>query len=153
MANIAQTVNVLQALIFTQEDKILLTPTYHIFEMYKVHHDATLLPLDLKCGDYEYDGKKLPALSASASRNKDGIVHISIVNIHPEEGADLTIDMRGAELKDISGRIFTSDNYTDHNTFENPEKLKPGIFKDIKINKNELTGTIPAKSVIVLEIK
>jgi alpha-N-arabinofuranosidase len=153
MANIAQTVNVLQALIFTSEDKILLTPTYHIFEMYKVHQDATLLPLDIDCGNYEYKGKKLPALSASASKNKDGIVNISIVNIHPEEDIDFKIDMRGAELKDVSGRILTSENYTDHNTFENPEKVKPGIFKNIKINKNELTGTIPAKSVIVLEIK
>jgi alpha-N-arabinofuranosidase len=153
MANIAQTVNVLQALIFTKEDKILLTPTYHIFEMYKVHHDATLLPLQIDCGDYEYNGKKLPALSASASKNKDGILHISVVNIHPEEDAELKIDLIGTGLKDVSGRILTSDNFTDHNTFENPEKVKPEIFKDIKIKKNEVTGTIPAKSVVVLEIK
>ncbi len=153
MANIAQTVNVLQALIFTSEDKILLTPTYHIFEMYKVHHDATLLPLDVDCGNYEYDGKKLPALSASASRNKDGIINISIVNIHPREDTEFKIDMRGTKIKDVSGRILTSEKYTDHNTFENPEKVKPGVFNNIKINKNELTGTIPAKSVIVLEMK
>jgi alpha-N-arabinofuranosidase len=153
MANIAQTVNVLQALIFTKEDKILLTPTYHIYEMYKAHHDATLLPLQIDCGNYEYNGNKLPALSASASKNKDGILHISVVNIHPEEDAELKIDLIGTGLKNVSGRILTSNNFTDHNTFENPEKVKPEIFKDIKIKKNEVTGTIPAKSVIVLEIK
>ncbi|UCH14889.1 MAG: alpha-N-arabinofuranosidase [Bacteroidales bacterium] len=153
MANIAQTVNVLQALIFTKEDKILLTPTYHIFEMYKVHHDATLLPLNLKCGDYEYDGKKLPSLSASASMDADGIIHISIVNIHPEKDIELTLDMRGTKFSKISGRILTSDNFTDHNTFDDPENLKPAVFEDIKMNKNEVAGTIPAKSIIVLEIK
>ena len=153
MANIAQTVNVLQSLIFTREDKILLTPTYHIFEMYKVHHDATLLPVDLGCGDYEYNGKKLPALCASASRNTDGVIHISIVNIHPEKDTELTIDLRGMNITNASGRILTSENVTDHNTFENPEKIKPEIFKNIKLNKNVITATIPAKSVIMLEIK
>ena len=66
MANIAQTVNVLQALIFTEDEKMVLTPTYHVYDMYKVHHDATLLPIELSGPDYVFDGDTLPALSASA---------------------------------------------------------------------------------------
>ena len=85
MANLAQTVNVLQALILTKDEKIVLTPTYHVFEMYKVHQDATLLLFDITRQDfYDYQGTKLPALSISASRDKNGLIHITLVNIHPK---------------------------------------------------------------------
>ena len=66
MANIAQMVNVLQAMIFTQDEKMIVTPTYHLFDMYKVHQDATLLPLTLDCVNYEREGRSLPAISATA---------------------------------------------------------------------------------------
>ena len=83
MANLAQTVNVLQAMVLTQEEKMVLTPTYHVFEMFSVHQDALLLPVDvesdLRCGP---EGNELPALSLSASRDQEGKVHISLVNIH-----------------------------------------------------------------------
>ena len=93
MANIAQTINVLQALILTEEgsDRIVLTPTYHIFEMYKVHQDATLLPLDLSCEEYAYGDYRMPSLSASASKDAAGRVHLSICNLNPnaERGSKL----------------------------------------------------------------
>ena len=78
MANIAQTVNVLQALIFTEGEKMLLTPTYHIYDMYKVHHDATLLPLELDSPpEYSFDDQSLPSVQASASIDSEGRIHIS----------------------------------------------------------------------------
>ena len=95
MANIAQTVNVLQAMILTEREKMLLTPTYHVFEMYKVHHDATRLPLDLESPDYEFDGRKMPALSVSASRDEDGNVHVSIVNAHAQRCRAVRMRIRG----------------------------------------------------------
>src|SRR3712207_3820443 len=81
MMNLAQTINVLQAVILTNEEKMLLTPTYHVMEMYNVHQDATLLPVKLKSNDYTFGNEKLPAVSASASRDKSGVTHISLVNI------------------------------------------------------------------------
>lgn len=74
MANIAQTVNVLQAMILTKGDKMILTPTYHVFDMYKVHHDVTLLPVELKCADYQFGGEKIPALNVSVSRDKFRVI-------------------------------------------------------------------------------
>jgi alpha-N-arabinofuranosidase len=153
MANIAQTVNVLQALILTKEDKIVLTPTYHVFEMYKVHHDATLIPLHIECGNYTYKDKELPALSASASKGKSGTLHISIVNIDPKKSIDMNIDLRGLKASKVSARILTSPNVSDHNTFENPNIVVPKEFSNTKLKNNKLVFTMPAKSIIVFEIR
>jgi alpha-L-arabinofuranosidase len=153
MANIAQTVNVLQALVFTEGEAMLLTPTYHVFEMYQVHQDATLLPLDLESGHYEFEGSRLPSLSASASKDHQGRVHVSIVNIHPDEHSKLEIDLRGLDVSKVNGRILTSGDVGDHNTFDNPEKVQPVEFTDAKLKRSILTTTIPSKSVVVLELK
>ncbi|MBN2348983.1 MAG: alpha-N-arabinofuranosidase [Bacteroidales bacterium] len=153
MANIAQTVNVLQALIFTREDKIVLTPTYHIFEMYKVHQNATLLPTHLKCDSYEYKNKKIDQLSVSSSVSEDGTVHVSIVNVHPNKSSELTIDLRGKKVSKAMARILTSDALDDHNTFENPNTIKPTEFSNFKLKNNIITANMPAKSVIVFDIK
>ena len=81
MANLAQIVNVLQSVVLTSGEKMLLTPTYHVMEMYNVHQDATNLPIEIKTNDYSFEDKKLPAVSASASKDKAGLVHISLTNI------------------------------------------------------------------------
>ena len=153
MANIAQTVNVLQSLIFTDGDKMLLTPTYHVFEMYKVHHDATMLPLHLNCENYVMEGRELPALSASASKDKNGIVHISVVNIDPAKEVKLLIDLRGGEYSDVSGRILTAPELNTHNTFEKPDEVRPAAFSNVKIKKNIVSLDMPPRSIIVLEVK
>src|SRR6185436_21052749 len=81
IANLAQTVNVLQAVILTNEEKMLITPTYHVMEMYNVHQDATHLPVTLNSTEYVWGSEKLTAVSASASKDANGLVHISLVNI------------------------------------------------------------------------
>jgi alpha-N-arabinofuranosidase len=81
MANLAQCVNVLQAVILTDKTKMLLTPTYYVMQMYSVHQDAKLLPLTINSPLYTFNGETLPALSASASKDKNGFVHVSLVNI------------------------------------------------------------------------
>ena len=153
MANIAQTVNVLQALILTDEAKMLMTPTYHVFEMFKVHHDATLLPVNLKTPDYEHDGRSIPMLSVSASKDDKGTIHISIINADPKQSNQLTIDLRGTEAGSVNGRILTADETSSLNTFDNPDLVKPQVFKAGSFKKGILETTIPAKSIVVLEIE
>jgi alpha-L-arabinofuranosidase len=153
MANLAQIINVLQAVILTEGNKMLLTPTYHVMEMYNVHQDALMLPLNIKSSDYVSGKDKLPALSASASRDKSGLTHISLVNIDAQKPQTLTIDLRGMKCSSVTGRILSSEKLQDHNNFENPEKVKPVSFKNATLKNNMLTVTLPAFSVVVLELK
>jgi alpha-N-arabinofuranosidase len=152
MANIAQIVNVLQALILTDEEKMLLTPTYWLFDMYKVHQDATRLPMRLASPDYEFEGKKFPALSASASRDKAGVVHVSLANAHATSGIQLDCELKGVEASSVAGRILTADKLDAHNTFDNPDNVKPADFSGIQLEGNRLTGEIPPHSVVVLTL-
>ncbi|MBN2012694.1 alpha-N-arabinofuranosidase [candidate division KSB1 bacterium] len=153
MANIAQTINVLQSLILIQDEKMLLTPTYHVFEMYKVHQDATLLPTDLQCMDYTFENKTLPSLNVSASKDASGKIHVSVCNLDPKKSAALECDVRGFKPKKVSGRVLTAPAINSHNTFDKPEVVKPADFKDVKLNGSMLTATLPAKSVVVLELE
>lgn len=153
MANIAQTVNVLQAMILTDGPKMILTPTYHVFDMYKVHQDATLLPADLQCGDYEFEGDEIPALNVSVSRDRSGKIHISVCNLNPNEVEKLSCEIRGAKVTSIRGSILTAPAINSHNTFGDPELVKPAVFSEISLNGNGFEVTLPAKSVVVLEIE
>jgi len=152
MANIAQTVNVLQAMILTKEEKMILTPTYHVFDMYKIHHDATLLPVELKCADYQFGDEKIPALSVSASRDKADKIHISLCNLDPKNSVEIMCKFTGAEGKSASGCVLTADVMTAHNTFDKPEVVVPADFSDFKLKGDVLTATLPSKSVVILEI-
>ena len=152
MANIAQTVNVLQTMILTKDEKMVLTPTYHVFDMYKAHHDATLLPVELQSGDYKFGDDRIPALSVSASRDKQGRIHISLCNLDPRAGAKVVCELRGLEPKKVSGQVLTAAEMNAHNTFENPEQLKPASFDDAHLHNSTLTVTLPAKSVVVLKV-
>ncbi len=153
MACIAQTVNVLQAMILTEGEKMIVTPTYHVFEMYKVHQDATLLPVELQCRDYQYGDNKVPVLNASASRNGAGKIHISLCNLDANNSAEILCELKSIEAKKVSGRVLTSDTMTAHNTFDNPEAIKPAVFNDVQLKEDVLTAVLPAKSVVVLEIE
>ncbi len=170
MANIAQTINVLQAMVLTEGEKMILTPTYHVFEMYKVHQDATLLPTNLQCVNYidEESGgegmppfgrgrgrgrERTPALNVSASKDESGKIHITICNLHPSESAKLDCELRGAKVEKVSGRVLTASSITDHNTFDKPDVVKPDAFKEFELNGGMLAVTLPAKSVVVLEVE
>ena len=152
MANIAQTVNVLQAMILTEGDKMLLTPTYHVFEMYRVHHEALLLPMHLESEDYEFADEKIPAITGSASRDADGKIHISLSNANPNKAIDVTGQLRGVDCTGVSGRVLTGEAINTHNTFDAPQTIQPASFAGGKLEGNTLTIAMPAKSVVVLEI-
>lgn len=152
MANLAQTVNVLQAVILTKGDKMLLTPTYHVMNMYKVHQDAKLLPVTVSAAEYKVGNESLPAISVSASV-KEGKTHISLVNIHAKEKVTTDINLSGLNLKDFTAKIITSGKLQDCNTFENPNAITPKMFKDFKYKNDTLSVTLPPFSVVVFEAK
>ncbi len=153
MANLAQMVNVLQAVILTNDEKIILTPTYHVMEMYNVHQDALLLPITLTSTDYVLGTQKLKTISASASKHKNGATNISLVNIHAAKTQTVTVKIQGAGYKSVTGRILTSDKLQSHNSFEMPEKIKPLPFNGATLANDELKLSIPPFSVIVLTLQ
>jgi alpha-L-arabinofuranosidase len=153
MANLAQCINVLQAVILTNKEKMILTPTYHVMEMYNVHQDALMLPLTVKSNDYSQGEKKLKAVSASASKDKNGVVHISLVNIDAHNEQEVNIDLGDVSARSITGRILRSEKLQDHNSFDNPEKIKPVLFTNAALNGSSLSVKVPPFSVVVLELK
>ncbi|TFG73092.1 MAG: alpha-N-arabinofuranosidase, partial [Anaerolineales bacterium] len=152
-ANIAQTINVLQAMILTQGDRLVLTPSYHVFEMYKAHQNATLLPIDIKSTSYTFGEQTIPAISASASRGSDGKVHLSLCNLDPNHQQRLVCEIRGMKPSTISGRILTGEIINAHNTFESPNVVAPQPFTGVTLTDNRIEGELPAKSVVVLELE
>ncbi|MBG9375905.1 alpha-N-arabinofuranosidase [Panacibacter sp. DH6] len=153
MANLAQCVNVLQAVILTDKEKMILTPTYHVMEMYKVHQDATLLPIQLATSDYVVGTEKLPAVTASASKDAGGKTHISLTNIDTKNTQVITINIEGGQYTSVTGRILTSNKLQNYNSFEEPDKIKPAAFNGASLKGNALTLKLPPFSVVVLELK
>jgi alpha-N-arabinofuranosidase len=152
-ANLAQAINVLQSVILTEGEKMILTPTYHVMEMYNVHHDAKLLPLAIKSSDYVLNNEKLPAVSASASVDNSGTGHISLVNIDAHQSQEIVITLYGSKFRSVDGRILTSAKITDHNTFDAPSKVQPQQFKDVVFEGGLLKVKLPPFAVVVLELK
>ncbi len=153
IANLAQCVNVLQAVILTDKEKMILTPTYHVMEMYNVHQDATLIPVTLNSVQFVQGNDSLPAVSVSASKDKNGLVHVSLVNIDPSKSADISVGLDGTVFKTITGRILASAHLQDYNSFENPDKIKPVAFNGASIKPAGLQIKLPPASVVVLELK
>lgn len=152
IANLAQCVNVLQAVILTNKEKMILTPTYHVMDMYNVHQNATLLPIDFKSGDYIFNGQKLPAISASASKDSTGNIHISLVNIDPSKSSVINLNINGENFKNVSASVLSSAKIQDFNSFDNPEKIKPAVFKAIIKTGNQVSLSLPPASVVVLTL-
>jgi alpha-N-arabinofuranosidase len=155
MANIAQIVNVLQSMILTNgKGQMTLTPTYHVFNMYKVHQDALNLPLRVICDERDVPGNRtVPLLSATASRDKAGAIHVSLSNIDADMVQVVSVEISGIKgVKVSKAAILTSDNLSDHNTFENPQAVSPKPFDGIKLNGGILRVTLPAKSIVTLEL-
>ena len=170
MTNIAQVVNVLQSMILTDQEgtgHMVLTPTYHVFEMYTPFQEATYLPVDLEsevvqCST-EYFKEKAktadnttrpcPLLSASAAKTQDGSLVLAITNVSLNKDQTIDFDIAGFNAKTVTGRILTSKKADDFNDFQHPNVVAPKEFKDAKFAKNVLTVKIPAKSIVVLNIK
>jgi alpha-N-arabinofuranosidase len=151
MANLAQTVNVLQAVVLTDSVHMLVTPTYHVMEMYVPHHDAALLPVAFTSPMISAGKDTMKAVSVSASRDKNGVTHISLVNVDLHTAHDVQLQLADG-VKKVTGRILSSASVQDHNTFEKPDAVKPADFKGAKLDGGMVTLTLPACSVIMLTV-
>ncbi len=151
MANIAQTVNVLQAVVLTEGERMLLTPTYHVFEMYKQHQDAVLLDSFVDAKTIDSEEGQIPMLHQSASINEKGEVFVTVANLSADEGQSLILKAEGKEKGKVSARILKGamDAY---NTFDQPEQVKPEPFTDFTWQGEELHVNMPACSVLAITL-
>ncbi|SNS11796.1 alpha-N-arabinofuranosidase [Sphingomonas laterariae] len=153
MTAIAQMVNVLQAMILTEGNKMVLTPTYHVFDMYKPYQDATVLPISIDAPSYTRDKWTMPAVSGSAVRAKDGSVHVGLSNLDPNRANTVTVRLAGLNARGVSGRILTAPAINSHNSFTAPEVVKPATFNGARVKGGVLTVDLPAKSVVMLQLR
>lgn len=154
MANIAQVVNVLQSMILTDGPRLLLTPTYHVFEMWKVHHDATLVPIHHQCDADPQLEDTVPRMSASASRDGNGNIHVTLCNTSPSNSLELAIKVQGAAPAAVQGRVLHADVLNAHNTFEEPRSVVPRSldFDELRLGQAETAVRLPPASVAVIEM-
>ncbi len=150
MANIAQMINVLQAMILTEGDQIVLTPTYHLFKMMKGHMDGERIALSYDEKPYDTDNGKAVKISMSASE-KNGVITLSACNTSLTDDEDIEIELSGADAKDASALVITGEMNA-HNTFDEPDNVKPENM-DVTLSGGVLSFKLPAKSAAVITIK
>ncbi len=155
MANIAQIVNVLQAMILTKGNQLVLTPTYHVFKMFNVHQSATLLPSNLISESYRLNNDQIPAISSSSSVDKNGKIHVTISNLNPSKEIKLDVFLKGKGFTKVnSALVLTAAAFNTCNTFEKSDAVTPVAFKNFKkVTDSKLEVNIPSKSVVVLELE
>jgi alpha-N-arabinofuranosidase len=151
MANIAQTVNVLQAMILTEGDAMVLTPTYHLFRMYIPFQDASFLPVSFDSEPvYEFGEYSVPAVSATAARGTDGRLYTSVVNLDSSETAEVTLAIAGGGARNPTIEILTASEIDGHNSFDAPDRVEPQAFEDFTIAGGQLSLTLPARSIVMI---
>ncbi|MEZ4695516.1 MAG: alpha-L-arabinofuranosidase C-terminal domain-containing protein [Rhodothermales bacterium] len=149
MANIAQTVNVLQAMVLTRGEEMLLTPTYHVFDLYTPHHDARLMSTSVRAPSYTLDGQTIPSVSASASKADDGSFHLTLCNVHPHVSIDTSVEFP-SEVSDYTARILTGPEMDSRNTFEDPDAVRLEEFSIEAAGTGSATFLLPARSVVAI---
>jgi alpha-L-arabinofuranosidase len=154
MANIAQTVNVLQAMLLTGGEHLVRTPTYHVFEMNRGHHDATALAVHVveRDTDRQVGDGVLDTLSLSASV-KDGAVLLSLSNLDAERDLAVDIDLRGGGVGPVSARLLTADSVAHHNTAAEPDAVAPRPFDGVKVTDAGLRVELPPHSFATVEAR
>ena len=151
MANLAQMVNVLQSMVLTDGPKMLLTPTYHVFDLYRAHQDATLIEshaLHDLTGPAE---SPVPLMDVSASVDAQGAVHVTAVNLSADEAVSTRVLVPGMDSARVRVRTLSGDIHA-HNTFDAPEQVKPAQAEETALRQGECTVTLPPCSVTELTI-
>jgi alpha-N-arabinofuranosidase len=152
MANIAQVVNVLQSVILTEGSKMIKTPTYHVFDMYKYHQDSTLVSSFIENVHTLVDYYNLPNISRSVSIDKNNKLHLTMSNCSLSEDFTIDINIIGHPFNHVSGKVL-SQRMTAHNTFENPNAVCPTDFHDFTITDKGIKLVIPKCSVVSLSFE
>jgi alpha-N-arabinofuranosidase len=141
-------------MILTDKEKMLRTPTYWVFEMFKVHQGGTFLPVELQSPDYTFKDEKIPMVSASATQAADkSAVHLSLANTSPTQAATLSVKLAGIAPASVTGRILTAPAMNAHNTFPAPNAVQPAAFDGASIKGDMLEVKLPARSVVILTLK
>lgn len=153
MTNIAQTVNVLQAMILTDGPQLALTPTYYAFKMYVPFQDAIYLPLELEAPLITSGDKAIPAFNASAARGTDGKTYIGIAHLNPNDSLRLTIGLGAFKAKKVSGEVMTADEMDAVNPIGGAPIVRPVEFKGARLSNRSLVLDIPAKAVVVVAVE
>ena len=153
MANIAQMINVLQAVLLTEGSKMIKTPTYHVFDMYKYHQDADLLDSTLETETVGLEEENMvPNLSESVSVDADGVMHITMTNLDLEHSYPIETTILGKKVESIKAQIVTQEMHA-KNTFEDPENVTVQPFEDVEKVHAGIRFTIPACSVLHIALK
>jgi alpha-L-arabinofuranosidase len=152
LATIAQMVNVLQASILTDGPRMLLTPTYHVFDMYQPFQGATPVAATVTAPDYTFGGAALPSVDVSAARGADGKLYLSLVNLDPNRPARVTTRVAGVQPKRAAGRILTGPAMDTHNTFDRPNTIRPAPYSG-RVSGGTVLFDLPPKSVTVVQLQ
>jgi alpha-N-arabinofuranosidase len=151
-ANIAQMVNVLQAMILTDKEKMVLTPTYHVFRMYVPFQDATFVPVAFDAGSYTHGDVTLPRVDAIAAKDRAGVLWLAITNVDPTRPADISVRLAGNSPKIVAGETLTAAAVDSVNTFEAPGTVAPKPVS-ARVQGDQVIVTLEPKSVTVLSIR
>jgi len=151
-AAIAQTVNVLQAMIQTDGAKMALTPTYYAFLMYRPFQGANALPVNVTTPDYAVGTDKVPAVDVTAARGTDGAIYVGLINSDPNQNADVALAVDGAKPGTVSGQLLTGAAMDSRNDFGKPEGVHPVPFTGARWSGGKLQVHMPSKSVVVLKL-
>ncbi|NBC36956.1 alpha-N-arabinofuranosidase [Novosphingobium sp. FSY-8] len=152
MANIAQAVNVLQAMLLTDGAKLAKTPTYYTFAMYLPFQDATFLPVQVSAPMLKAESGSFPAFSVSAAKAKDGRTHVAVANADKDHGYTLALDLGALKARKVSGQVLTAAKLDAHNVPGTPEAIAPAAYTGGRIVKGKLVLNIPAKAVVVVAL-
>jgi alpha-N-arabinofuranosidase len=152
MTNIAQMVNVLQSMILTNDERIVLTPTYYIYKMYVPFQDAQYVPISIKADEYRYESITLPQVDAIAARAKDGKIWLALTNLDPNRGATVATEIQGVSAKQAIGEVLSADRMDAINTFEVPGTVAPRSISSHAVG-GKLTLRLPPKSVTVVSLQ
>ena len=153
MANLAQIVNVLQAVLLTEGDKMIKTPTYHVFDIYKEHQDSNLVESSIEIEMIGVEEEwKVPNLTESVSETADGTLHLTITNLSVDQSFDIDTTIIDRSVKTVKGEIVTGEIHA-KNTFEKPECVTVKKYDGTQITEKGIRFTIPACSVLHLEVR
>ena len=153
MANIAQMVNVLQAMIHTDGPRMVLTPTYHAFRLYTPFQGAQALPVAVDGPDYVVGDVRQPALDVTAARDASGAVHIGLVNVDADTAAEVSLALEGMAGATVSGQILTAERTDARNSFDAPDTVRPAAFAGARWRGGRLHVAMPARSLVVLTLR
>jgi alpha-N-arabinofuranosidase len=152
MANIAQMVNVLQAMVLTQKEKMVLTPTYHVFKMYVPFQDATFVPATFDAGSYSQGAITLPRVDAIAARDASGTLWLALTNVDPTRPAEIAATLSGMTARTLTAETLTAPAVDSVNTFEAPATVAPKPAQ-ARLENNHIAVTLAPKSVTVIGVR